>query len=277
MAWLEIAGSAITVADLGVKLAKSSGVLRRNTQRIIYAVTKGNVYIPIFGCGGAGKTTAAKILGGTDPLELSAPYEESWRVEPVKLTGDVPGQILAAPGQIDKTERHWPELYKNVITKRNVGIINVVSYGYHSLKISKYEEHKAFKAGMKENDFLEKYIEERRDLEISFLNTLLDSISASSGPLWMITLVNKQDLWRDDGEDVKNHYTQGAYNDRIEKFRNSIGKNNFQHDYVAASLTISNLGTDSGQILAKSTAGYGIPDHLSGINLFISRVSEMIE
>src|SRR5947207_3035914 len=112
MSWIEPISAAITVAELANKFAESSSFIRKHSHRLLYRIKNGQLIVPIFGAGGAGKSTAAKLLACEDPLDVAAAYDESWWVEPVGLTGNIPGQILVAPGQIARADRAWPELFK---------------------------------------------------------------------------------------------------------------------------------------------------------------------
>ncbi|HXP83673.1 MAG TPA: hypothetical protein VN841_03080 [Bryobacteraceae bacterium] len=130
--WLEPVSTAVTAAELASELAKSSSLIRKQAKRLLYRVRNGKVVIPIFGAGGVGKTTVSKLLVGHDPLSITAAYEPSPSVETRKLTGDIPGQLLAAPGQTARVRTHWPALFKKLATGESFGLINVVAYGYHS-------------------------------------------------------------------------------------------------------------------------------------------------
>lgn len=85
----------------------------------------------------------------------------------------------------------------------------------------------------------------------------------------MITLVTKQDLWWNERNKVKDHYMNGEYNSTIEKVMGRRGRNNFAHEYVSASLVLSNFSTSSGELLAPNTAGYDQNIQLENLlNLF---------
>lgn len=277
MAWFETVSTTITAVELGAKLINASSTLKSISARLIYRIVNGAVVIPVFGCGGAGKSTASRLLGGADPLDITGPYEESWQIEPVNLVGDVPGTILAAPGQIERVDRYWPELFRTVLDGRNVGIVNVVSFGYHSLNINTYQEHDIYSSGMSVNEFVAAYTSARRDLEVEMLERVLNGMAALQTPLWIVTLVNKQDLWWKHAAAVRKHYELGAYQAALDRFRASIGSRSFQHEYIPVSLTMSNLITGSGQVLVETAGGYGMPAHISAIQSMLTQVQGIVE
>ena len=129
--WIEPVSAAITAVELAGKVAESSSSIRKLARRLSYRVRNGKAVIPIFGAGGVGKSTVAKLLVGHDPLSITTAYAPSADVETKKLKGDIPGQILAAPGQPRRVGSHWPNLFKKLSTGESFGLINVVAYGYH--------------------------------------------------------------------------------------------------------------------------------------------------
>ena len=122
-----------TASALG-SLAKSSPAVMKFLKRNYRRLRRGYVTIPIFGSGGVGKSTAAKIIAGTAPDSAYKRYEESLWTEVVPLTGDIPGELRVAPGQEARVDRHWPELFKHLSTGKDIGLINIVSYGFHALE-----------------------------------------------------------------------------------------------------------------------------------------------
>lgn len=78
-----------TVSALGA-LAKASPGIMRTLRRAARRVSRGYVVIPIFGSGGVGKSTAARIIAGDTPDAAHRQYEESLWTEVVPLAGDIP-------------------------------------------------------------------------------------------------------------------------------------------------------------------------------------------
>jgi hypothetical protein len=159
------------------------------------------------------------------------------------------------PGQ-EHREYNWKKLYKELAAGSSAGIINVVPWGYHSFAELSYQKTKYFSEGQSKSDFLKEYLENRRKREQEIIETLVPRICDAPGRLWMITLVTKQDLWWQHRNEVKRHYINGRYNDYITKIFQHRGSENFAHEYLSASLVLSNFATDAGELLSPTASGY---------------------
>lgn len=276
MGWIEPVSTAVTAASLAKDAVTSSTKIKTYSSRLRYWLINGSAKIPIFGAGGAGKSTAGKLLTGTDPLELNAPYAESWDLETLNLKGAVPGSIIVAPGQKPRVDRHWPELMKNIVGGKSFGLINVVANGLHSLELTSITEHSLFQNGQSVTVFMDVYTRERRKIELDLLKKLLGGLAGTDSRIWMVTLVNKQDLWWDARDAVKREYESGEYGKTIESFAEEHGRKNFQHEFLPVSLVLGNLNTTNGECLAKTTAGYDMPLHLRYLRSMYERIHSFI-
>lgn len=275
LTWVEPVSTVITAASLVSEIAKASSGIRKHWSRILYWVQNGSLTIPIFGAGGVGKSTLSQIIAGSDPLDVVAPYSESWITETVELTGNIPGRILVAPGQEQRIERHWPKLFTAVNTGKAVGVVNVVSYGFHSMGIQSVQEHDIWKTGMSYEDFVQDYTGFRRQREVDTLETLLQGLPSVEKPLWMLTIVNKQDLWWTSREAVKQHYTTGEYAKKISDFSAKIGARQFQHEFLPVSLTLGNFCSGEGSVLSPTCPGYDHNLHLRYMSQLFRRIYEL--
>lgn len=265
MTWIEPISTAMTAASLAVEISKSSGAIIKHARRISYRLRKGQLIIPIFGAGGVGKTTAGRIFGGENPLDMSSEYRESIDEEIVDLKGDIPGKIVVGPGQHDRefsrVDRAWPAMYRSIVEGRANTIVNVVSYGYHSFLLNSYKDHALYKRGMSVPEFMDVYTEKRRAAELDLAETLVAGVSAAEGPIFFLTVVNKQDLWWNCREEVRAFY-EAEYSEIIKKIGKSLGGQRFQHEILPSSLTLGNLMSESGELLAETTAGYDMQKHV---------------
>lgn len=272
MPW-ELIGGALTAAELLAKITESSSAIRQFAKRLRYRVKNGKAIIPVFGAGGVGKSTVANLFESRDPLSLTATYTPSSGTEERKLKGDVPGLLIAAPGQPTRIPKHWQTLQKRLVTGESFGFINVVAYGYHSLEVGSYKEHDLYQAGMTAADFSKKYAEAMRKLELELLETLLGGLSAGT-PQWMITMVSKQDLWWHDRTAVQKHYA-GDYSAKIAALEKRVGSANFQHEFAPVSFTQVNLTSD-GDALAEVNRGYDNVTWLRYLEAMYSAVYERL-
>lgn len=276
MGWVEPVSTAVKAASLVNSLAQTSKRIKSYSARIGFWLKNGSAKIPIFGAGGVGKTTVAKVITSDNPLDLAAPYDESWLIESVDLQGPIPGQLLVAPGQIERVERHWPLLLSKIGQGKCFGLLNVVSWGYHSFAIRSMTEHNLYQEGMEAAQFMAVYTEARRQIELDMLRKIAEELSNLSQPVWMVTIVNKQDLWWDQRQDVRHYYERGEYNQVIQAIGAAIGIRNFQHEYVPASLTIGNFQTLSGEILTSTVSGYDQELHLRYLQILFDKLYELI-
>jgi len=281
MVWLE---STIAVAKATSTIgsaASSVPAVRRQIRRIYHWILRKNIEISVFGAGGVGKSTVGMLLGGRDPLDLPDSYEESREKDQFSLPGDVPGQVVVAPGQrqggvVTRVDRFWPSMYKSIVEGRSRVIINVVSYGYHSFNLQSYKNHNLYKEGTDVTEFMREFLADRRGEELVLARALANGITAAPGPISMFSLVNKQDLWWDDIQSVRNFYVN-EYEPIFSKIARSVGEQKFRHEIIPVSLTMGNLRTASGEVLAKTTGGYDLVLHRNQLRHMLSAVESGIK
>jgi hypothetical protein len=221
-------------------------------------MTKGSTSIVIVGAGGTGKSTLGQLLA-CGPTGFAQPqrYRESMTVETLQLAGNVPATVLVTPGQERRRTRTLPGLLRDIASRCRLGIIHVVSHGYHSLgeEVS-FRELPEYQKGMTARRFLDRYAESCRQLELDVLREIEPHLLAVKQPFWMLTLVTKQDLWWDERAAVRRVYESGSYGTLIDGIQSQRGAERFTHEYVSASLVVQNLCSGNNELLAKTTAGY---------------------
>lgn len=276
MVWPEAISAAFTAANIAREIASGSNFIRKHVSRLHYLIRHGSAKIPIFGAGGVGKSTTGRILTSDRPIDDTTPYDESWLIEGMRLAGDIPGLLIVAPGQQSRVERHWPDLLRQVETGDCFGLINVVSYGYHSFMVPSFKEHDQYEESQSVADFVRLYTEARRDLEIELLKRTVIGIANLREPIWFVTVVCKQDLWWDRRDVVKAHYASGEYSRIISDIETRLGTSSFQHEFIPVSLRIENWTTESGEELAQTVAGYDQIKHLSHLNTLFIKLDELL-
>jgi NADH:ubiquinone oxidoreductase subunit 3 (subunit A) len=114
----------------------------------------------------------------------------------------------------------------------------------------------SYQPGITKQEFINNYLKVRQKEEITLLNQLIPHLSvAGKSKVVMMTLVTKQDLWWLDRHRVREYYEGGIYDQSIQGIQNQLGKFNFIHKYISASLLTENFGVE-GEILAPVAAGY---------------------
>jgi hypothetical protein len=116
---------------------------------------------------------------------------------------------------------------------------------------------------------------EKKKLEIDYLKKIAENIKNTNQKFWMLTLVNKQDLWWDRKVEVNDYYKTGEYNKIVEEIFKSKGTGNFVHEYISSALFNSNftIGTD---FKVETVSGYDEPLRLGNFNNFVKMLNTLI-
>jgi hypothetical protein len=288
MPWIEPISTAVTAAELARKLAEGSGALRRYVERFKYWAQYGDAKIAIVGASGTGKTKLAKIMtADQDPFHLEPVYKTSLNEEELHLPADVPGQVYVVPGQIDYVEStrqfnmryggHWNSMLRRIENDEFLGVIHVVSYGFHSFSdYSSYKEHDIGQ-GKTPAQFMEEYSTFRRRAEIAVLRLVLGSLAKIKRSTWLITVVSKQDLWWTGKAAVRKFYEQGEYSRFVRETQTQLRSRNvdLQHEIIPVSLIISNMHTLS-EFLILNSSGYDTDFHILYIENLLNSLTSLI-
>jgi GTPase SAR1 family protein len=222
-------------------------------------ISNGTLNVPIFGAGGTGKTTLVKFLIGEKP---STEYQRSLEIKREKLPGKIPCIFLTAHGQeilnID-TQPNWEELYQLLFKGKARIVINVVSGGYNTVPCNYKDNSAVYTPGISRDDYLDSYIRYNRAVEKKAMNeikTRLIDAKEVKGKIRMITVINKQDLWWSNPDEVIKYYKEGIYDSIIQEIIEHKGKQHFEHHYCPICVVPVNLTTKDEEMLALTTAGY---------------------
>jgi hypothetical protein len=233
--------------------------LRRLASQILRLLTQGPLRLAVFGAGGAGKSTFGRFIAEEGDVAPEA-YEESITDEVYDVPRALRGKLTVVPGQRDRMGDYWSAQYRELAKGRTRGLVNVVAYGYHTFKMSYRDASSIYRDGMAPAQFVADHTAARRAREVELLAEMQPRLEDADGEPWMITLVTKQDLWWDERDDVEAFYRDGRYGDIIRAIQAKRGARHFQHEYVSASLVLSNFVSGTGELLKRTTAGYD--DHL---------------
>lgn len=205
----------------GIKIAFS---VHRWTKRIIflwnYCVQKPTKVL-VLGSSGSGKTQFLNSFLGIPMLEDNRTYVPESKFfyfengRKIKFV-DLPGHIT-----LESARQH----YIDEITKNKIdGIINVVNYGYNDV-----EDNSADVFNIDNNEIKAAYLNDCRKNELNQLKEWLNRIHGESKPKWIITVINKADIWYDIRNEVERYYTNGDYGQQIDVVKRVVPHYLFQY------------------------------------------------
>lgn len=179
------------------------------------------INIIVFGESGTGKSQLVSCITGK-PVD-----KERTRVTQ-KNTFTLPNGrrviIRDTPGHNTYKQLRSEECQKFLIKKKVKGIINVVSYGYHEAGAA--DEVKIFKTGT--SDVKEEFLRENRIREISQIDDWMDYVH-NDCIQWIITIINKADIWYKDSPIVNDFYGNGEYFEKLKGLSRCCSLHTFEY------------------------------------------------
>lgn len=156
--------------------------------------------ILVLGCSGVGKTQFVYSLSDKTDEQLARIETRKHQITTLKLE-DFPLKFIDTVGHIDAPHERDDVFYNRLNNEKLIGIINVVSFGYQENDQSKEHEVFATDTPQVQYDFLER----GRQDELAYMEKWLPDIPFSKVK-WIITLVNKMDVWKREASIVQSYY-----------------------------------------------------------------------
>ena len=175
-----------------------------------FFATKKGLRILLVGYTGSGKTTLIKNLFGVDEHQIKDLGLESTK-ESDEYLANIEGQdvfVIDTPGNEGFFGQMDSAIAQYVDSAKEIGIVNVVSYGYNDSKARQTGHRNKPYLNDDPNDFeiSEKFLQEQREKDLQHIETFLDSAAFTGTIKWVLTIVNKVELWSDHRSEMKKHY-----------------------------------------------------------------------
>lgn len=123
-------------------------------------------------------------------------------------------EITDTPGQQTLQDQRI-KAENDICKKKYDGIINIVCYGYQASSDTKIED--VFQTGT--STVKQAYLEDNRKKEIKQVGEWITRIDSDSSVNWVLTIVNKADIWYSTYNAVMGYYNS-TYRDELNKISN---------------------------------------------------------
>lgn len=193
---MSAACNAITITDASIKLGKN---IRKS--RYLANYLKPALKIAVFGSSGSGKSCFLGMLKGVRYDGESTRYTE---IIKYTLPDGRRLHFYDCPGQPSYRDQRTA-IKREILKGKFHAIINVVCYGYNETATM------TVKPLDNEGNIRHKFLEENRKIELDQLQEWISDITADSKIKWILTLINKEDIWKNDHEEVHSYYASQEY------------------------------------------------------------------
>lgn len=173
-----------------------------------------SVKVAVYGDSGTGKTQFLMTITGNN--NYTAERTRSLKSFILILKNGRKIEFIDTPGhQSAKTIRDT--LKRKFIKNKITGIINIVNYGYQDG--DELNPDDVFNVDTK--TVKDSYLSENREREIIRTKEFIETITPGIKLRWIITIVNKADIWFDCKREVMSYYEDGDYSNVISSLRHT--------------------------------------------------------
>jgi len=201
---------AVAAIDMTVKAAEATKEFKENYSKIKYVFNwmRPSIKVLVVGESGSGKTQFLASI--RDKKE----YVDNRTKVSVTRTLTLPNgrrvEFCDTPGHKSLKAERGRKINKIAKGKFD-GIINIVCYGYQSAE--NIDTSNIYKGG----EIKEEFLKLNREKELQQIQEWLSLIYGDSNVKWVLTIVNKTDVWWANSDDVMSHYEEGSvYNEKLQ-------------------------------------------------------------
>ncbi len=173
------------------------------------------VNVIVYGTTGAGKTEFIRALLEQEVDLMNPPRTRFFEGKRLVLNNGRKIKFFDVPGH-SSLKQQRQTVAEKIVKRKIKGIINVTTYGYND--VEEAEDVAIFKIDnpgipVVKNDYLKK----NRQRELEQIREWENYITSYNKIKWLITVVNKADIWNKNKKDVLDYYQSGLYYDNFIK------------------------------------------------------------
>lgn len=201
-----IIGDVASVTSLALNMAEMSK--KERAQKLINTLFTRRIRIAVYGDSGVGKSQFLRMMTGKNSYLSVSERTRSIERHNVILRSGRKIQFIDMPGH-ESNKAVRDKILNDIIRGKIDGIINVVDYGYQDSELLQKDPSTAFKAGT--NEVRPEYLRDNRKREIRRTQEFIERIGPDVSLKWVITVINKADVWHSQREEIIDYYTTGEY------------------------------------------------------------------
>ncbi len=201
---LSTTAGGVKLASLLLEEAEKQGLIDK-----LKTYFKRKPRILLLGSTGVGKSQFLRSLVQAHPEPIARGDRTIFTSSQVLLVRKSPFRFVDPPGDASDAMKdvRSDKIREGMSARGGIsGVINVVSYGYHEYDVAKKDVF------LPDGKVDPQYLARHRQFEIDQLSEWTALLGSPKTIKWLITLVTKADLWRNDRDSVRQHYQTGDYN-----------------------------------------------------------------
>jgi hypothetical protein len=215
-----------------------------------------DVSVVVVGAAGVGKSALGRLLGGQGDVMRGDAYRSSTDLETHSLRAPFGASVIVAPGQRRYYDGGAPgqELAQLIARDRSLAIVHVTADGLRSVDMARLDLRPDRVLLHQDELAAIRTTGHQRELEV--LRWMAKPLQARQRGAFLMSYVNKQDLWWPWRQDVVQHYTAGDYGAAMLDLVTAVGEARLVHEVCSGALTWESLRDEFGAVRLPTASGY---------------------